>query len=103
MVNPDDKVHNSAGSSFLFFFSLLVNHHYAFFYLKILENFIPFKEGFCFVLVPFGRMVKFEFLVQFPIDHIPHPVLYSFYASRLHLSVITKSIHAILLGIVVLT
>ena len=31
--------------------------------------------GFCFVRIPFGRMFKFQFLAQFPVDHLPHPVM----------------------------
>ena len=36
-----------------------------------------FLGRFCFVRIPFGRMVKFQFLAQFSVDHLPHPVISS--------------------------
>ena len=42
----------------------------------------------CWVVqIPFVRMVKFQFLAQFPVDHLTHPVLFSlilFGANLLH-------------------
>ena len=43
------------------------------------------KDEFWFVHVPFGSMVKF---VQFLIEHLSHPVLYSFGTGLLHLIII---------------
>ena len=55
------------------------------FYLKIPENFMHFifKDRFWFVFIPFVNMVKFQFLVLFPVDHLPILVMpiYSFSAS----------------------
>ena len=34
-------------------------------------------DGFQVVYIPFVLKIKFKFLVQFPEDHLPHPVLYS--------------------------
>ena len=28
------------------------------------------QDGFCFVCVPFSYIIKFQFLAQFPVDHI---------------------------------
>ena len=36
---------------------------------------------FWFVHVPFGSIVKFQFLAQFPVDHFSHPVVSSFFYS----------------------
>ena len=36
---------------------------------------IILSGGFCFVHISFGYMVKFESLVQFPVDHLSHPVM----------------------------
>ena len=47
------------------------------------SHFLEFE--FC---IPFVHMVKFELFAQFPVDHLPHPVvyivLYSFCATSLH-------------------
>ena len=42
-------------------------------YLKIPENFVCLilQDGFWFVHVPFGSMIKFQFLAQFPVDDSP--------------------------------
>ena len=45
------------------------------------------QNSFWVVHVPFVRIVKFQFLTQFPVDHLAHPIisiLYSFYANLLH-------------------
>ena len=34
-------------------------------------------NGFWFVHIPFGSMDKFQFFVQFPIDHLSHPIMSS--------------------------
>ena len=46
-------------------------------YLKILENLVRFifKVGFEFVHTPFNRVVKLNFLAQFPVGHLLHPVM----------------------------
>ena len=35
-------------------------------------------DGFWFVHIPFGNMIKFQFLAQFPMDPLPHPVMFTF-------------------------
>ena len=46
-------------------------------YVKIPENFVRliFLDGFWIVRIVFVRMVKFKFLAQFPVDHLPQPVV----------------------------
>ena len=46
-------------------------------YLKIPNNFVCLiiQEGFWIVHIPLVRMVKFQFLAQFPVDHLLHPVV----------------------------
>ena len=67
---------------FLFFF----NYHYIWslgqdqgirLYLKITEKFMRLIlwDGFEFVDIPFGSMVKFQFFAQFPVDQLLHPVV----------------------------
>ena len=48
-------------------------------YLEIPENFVRFnlQDGFWFVHIPFGSMVKFQFLAQFPVDHQSYLVVSS--------------------------
>ena len=48
-------------------------------YLKIPENFVrpSFLNGFWLVNIPLVRIVKFEFLAQFPVNHFPQPVAFS--------------------------
>ena len=48
-------------------------------YLKFPPNFmcLILQNRFLFVPVPFGSMVKFKFLAQFPVDHLSHPVMSS--------------------------
>ena len=48
-------------------------------YLKISENLMHFilQEGFWFVHIPFYSMIKFQFLIQFPVDHLPCPFVSS--------------------------
>ena len=55
-------------------------------YLKLPEKIMRliFQNRFCVVRIPFIRMVKFQFLAQFPVDHLSHSVLYSFWANLLH-------------------
>ena len=36
---------------------------------------IILSGGFRFVHIPFGIMVKFQFLAQFSVDHLSHPVV----------------------------
>ena len=36
-----------------------------------------FQGGFWFVHIPFGSMVEFHFLPQFPVDHVPYLVVSS--------------------------
>ena len=43
-----------------------------------------FQDRFWFVHIPFIRMVQLQFLALFPVDHVAHPVLYSFCANLLH-------------------
>ena len=46
-------------------------------YLKIQWNFVRhiLQDGFWVMPLKFGSMAKFEFLAQFPEDHLPHPVV----------------------------
>ena len=48
-------------------------------YLKIPEDIIRLilQDGFWFAHIPYGCVVKFQFLAQFPVDHLPHPVVSS--------------------------
>ena len=80
MVFQDGKVHNSA--SYLFF----VDYHQVWsssrylvirLNLKILENFmrLVLQDRFWFVHIPFIRMVKFQFIALFPVDHLTHSVV----------------------------
>ena len=48
-------------------------------YVKILEHFVRliFLDRFGVVQIPFARMVKFQFLAQFPVDHLALSVLSS--------------------------
>ena len=57
-------------------------------YLKILEKFkrLILLDGFWVVHMPFVRMVKFQFLAQFPVDL----VLYSFCSNLLHSLIIYR-------------
>ena len=43
-------------------------------YLKISEDFMRLihKDRFWFVHIPFSSMLKFQFLAQFPVDHLLH-------------------------------
>ena len=43
-----------------------------------ISNFVCFilSSGFSFVRVSLSSMIKFQFLVQFPVDHLPIPVVY---------------------------
>ena len=48
--------------------------------LKIPEIFMRLilQDEFWFMHIPFGSMVKFQFLTRFPADLLPHPVVPSF-------------------------
>ena len=80
----NSNVHKTVNS--LFFFSF-VNYHLVWssgqdvicLYLKIPENFMSLilLDGFWFVPVPFYVITKFQFLVEFPVDHLSHPVMSS--------------------------
>ena len=87
VVSRDGNVHNSANSLFFFFF-FFANYHKAwssswvegiYFFLKISENFVRliFQDGFWFVRIPSGSMVKSQFLAQFPVNRLIHPVVSS--------------------------
>ena len=69
---------------FLFFFFFLIIARSVLvaeicLYLKIPENFMRLilLERFWFVHIPFGRMVKFQFLAHFPVDQLSHPIISS--------------------------
>ena len=34
------------------------------------------SEGFWFVHISFVSVVKYWYLTQFPVDHLPHPIMY---------------------------
>ena len=76
----------------LFFFLLFItrsDHQAKNLYLKISENFVHliFQDRFCVVHIPFVHLVKFQFLAQFLVNHLPDPVvssLYSFCPNLLH-------------------
>ena len=38
------------------------------------DHYVLSSDGFLFVHVQFGGMVKFQFLTQFPVDHFPRPI-----------------------------
>ena len=46
-------------------------------YHKILEKFVSLvvQDRFWVVHIPFDRMVRFKLLAQFPLYHLPHPVI----------------------------
>ena len=81
-----------------FFFFFFVNYYLVWssdldkgicLYLKIPVNFMRLilQDGLWFGRIPFGGIVKFQFLAQFPVDYHPHPVVSSlllFCASLLH-------------------
>ena len=48
-------------------------------YLKIPENLmcLIFLDKLWIVSIPFGIMVKSEFFALFPVDNLPHPVMFS--------------------------
>ena len=53
-------------------------------YLKILENIILYGTFLVvwsnlFFILPFGSMVKFILLAQFPVDQLPHSVVFLSY------------------------
>ena len=74
--------------SFLHFFFFFLNYPSVWFsgrdyeirlYLKIPENFMRLilQDGFWFVQIPFGCMVKYQFLAQFSADNLSYPVMSS--------------------------
>ena len=75
---------------FLFFKHFLNSILMIRFYLKISEMFVPLniQDGVRVVNIPFVRIVKFQFLEQFPVDLRPHPFVshvIPFGANLLHL------------------
>ena len=82
MDHRDSKVNYTAGSLFSFFLFiitrsvLLVGIRWPFCiagFQRIL--YLIFQYGFWFVRIPFGSMVKFQFLAQFHVDHLSNPVV----------------------------
>ena len=82
VVSRDRKVHNSASS--LFFFLVIIRSG------RLTELYDPFvpqisEEFVCHILqnifwavhIPFGSMVRIQFLAQFPVDHLDYPVVCS--------------------------
>ena len=79
VIHWDGKVYYSAG-----FLSIFLSLGLVFwltlgdlFYLKVTGNLmcLILQDRFWVVQIPFGRMVKFQFLAQFPVDHLLHPVV----------------------------
>ena len=75
------KVHYSAGSLFSFLLlitrsDLVTGIRVICLYIKIPEDFLCliFLNWFYFVHISFGRMVKFQIFVQFPVDPLPNPI-----------------------------
>ena len=56
---------------------LSIKYIESFFNLKIPENFMRLilRDEFWIMHILLIRMVKFQFLVQFPVDHLAHPVV----------------------------
>ena len=83
VVCRDGKVHYSAGSlfsflSFFFFFFLTITRSGRLsdcLYFNIPKDFVRLIFGFRVMQMPFFRMVKFKLFAQFPVDHLPHPVV----------------------------
>ena len=81
VVHWNDKIHETS-SSFFFIITSTISISSDLdvvirLFLKVPENFICLilLNGFSLVHIPFGRMVKFYSLAQFPVDHFSHPVL----------------------------
>ena len=63
-------------------------------YLKIPENFgrLILQDGFCFVHITLVCMVTFQFLAQFLVDHLSHPVLSRLILFYIHNTTIGRDI-----------
>ena len=48
------------------------------------------QDGFWFIHISFICMVKFKFLPQFPVDHLPYPVVSSLILFNIIIIFITK-------------
>ena len=83
VISRDSKVHNSASS---LFFGSFIDNHYVWssgrdkgirLNLKIPVDFVRLilQDRFGVVYIPFFRIVKFQFLSQFPVDHLAHSVV----------------------------
>ena len=46
-------------------------------YLKMRNNSMYLQNRFWLVHIPFGGMVKLQYFAQFPMDHLPHRVVFS--------------------------
>ena len=79
VVSRNNKVHNSVSSLFLSFQGLVVWPRLGDFYLIITENFVRFilQDWFWVVHISSVRMIRLQFLAQFPVDHFAHPVVSS--------------------------
>ena len=86
VIRRDGKVHYSALSLFSKLSLVLVlwpvlgdrfisQNHWEFLRLIL-------QDWFWFVNIPFVRMVKFQFLAQFPVDHLSHPETQNWYIWR---------------------
>ena len=106
VVGRDGKVHYSAGSLFFSFCLLSLG----LIFLRGLDNLLVSHNPrwFWFVHIPSYSMVKFRFLAQFPVDHLPHPVMsylfflclftaFAYFVINRFISVITLPTFAILL------
>ena len=82
VVSRDSKVHNSA-SSYLFCWFFTRSGHLSEMRgsVRMLKSHwslcLIFQDRCCVVHIPFVRMVKFNFLAQFPVDHLAYPVVSS--------------------------
>ena len=83
MIRQDSKLHNPSSSLFFFFFFFVDYYKVSSsgrdkvicLYLKIPEEFVRLvlQNIFWVMHIPFVRMVKLQFLAQFPVDHPAHP------------------------------
>ena len=74
------KIHYSAGSLFFFFFFFLINTKSG--CLRLNDPFVSQNPREVWAShspgwMPFVRMIKFKILTQFPVNHLPHPVVSS--------------------------
>ena len=79
VICRDGKVHYSGGSLFSFLIITRSGLLAGIRYLKIPRNFMRLilLNGFWFVQISFSCMIKFQFLAQFPVAHLSHPVVSS--------------------------